>query len=198
MINQERNNAPGKKLVFRCRSMSFDNEYHFIEVPEQGHVICSCRGESWCSHIEATLIAGERAMVPDRDRMIADKAQVIAKGRIGPPEDWKADWRKNRKWRGLPVFQSKAMKLLTKGTPVVSIQGRGIKRKLSEEIAAENDWEIVPSPVRGVLVHVSADDDKSAQRARDLGIPISSHEEWPSVAKIGHILKGHMNDLLIG
>lgn len=186
-----------KSIVFRCRSMTTD-DFHHIEVPPTGHVMCSCRGESWCSHIEATLVFGERAMVPEEDRAAADKAQVLAKGRIGAPADWKANWRSNRRWRGIHQREPRAMTLLRSGVPVVSLQGKGIARRISARIAQQNGWSVVPAPTKGVIVHVSDEEEGDARRdhAISLGIIVLTHEQWPSIAPMGHTLKERMSDLL--
>ncbi|MAC11080.1 MAG: hypothetical protein CMN74_02375 [Sphingorhabdus sp.] len=186
-----------KSIVFRCKSMTTD-DFHHIQVPQTGHVMCTCRGESWCSHIEATLVAGERAMVPEEDRIKADKAQVLAKGRIGPPEDWKSNWRGNRRWRGIGIREPKAMTLLRSGVPVVSLQGKGLVRRMSARIAQQNGWSIVPAPTKGVIIHVSdeGDGDPKRDHALSLGITVLTHEQWPSIAPMGHTLKERMSDLL--
>ena len=186
-----------KRAVFRCKSMTAD-EYHHIEVPVQGHVTCSCRGESWCSHIEATLVAGERAMVPKEDRVEADRAQVLAKGRIGPPPDWKSNWRNNRRWRGMSMRESNAMTMMRAGTPVVSMQGTGLTKRQSARIAQNNGWGIVPSPVKGVIVHVSdePEGDQKREHALSLGIIVLTHEQWPAIAPMGHTLRERIADLL--
>jgi hypothetical protein len=188
-----------KTVTFRCRSMT-DDDFHYINVPAQGHVQCSCRGESWCSHIEATLIFGERAMVPEEDRLKADQAMALAKGRIGPTQDWKANWRGNRRWRGLPVKEPKAMLLMKSGLPVVSMHGRGVKRRLSRQVATRNGWSIVAAPTKGVIVHVSDPDEGTEKiaHAESLGIIVLDHERWPMIAPMGHTLKERMMDLLEG
>lgn len=184
-----------KTLVFRCSSMS-SADYHYIEIPEKGPVICTCKGESWCSHIEATLVAGERAMVHPEDRTIADKAQVMAKGRIGPPENWKSNWRSNKKWRGIKIRPSKAMQFLNSGMPVVCFD-ESSKTKECLRIASDNGWSVVSRPTKGVIIHVSNDiETDTSKQAAGRGITIVTTEQWESVASIGHTLKDRMSDLL--
>ena len=185
--------------IFRCRSMSEEVFYH-IEVPQTGHVVCSCQGVSWCSHIEATLVDGERAMVHPDDRHIADRAQPLAKGRLDKPKWWKATWKTNRRWRGLPMKEPKALDLLRRGVPVVSMQGRGHKRTRAEELAQRNGWVIVYAPTKGVLIHVSdaANDDPRCKRARELGIATVSHDHWPLVAPHAEALKAKIGRLSKG
>jgi hypothetical protein len=185
--------------TFRCASISEEGYFHSIEVPAQGHIQCTCMGQSWCSHIEATLVAGERHMVPPEDRIIADKAQIAAKGRIGPTAEWKSNWRIHRRWRGLPARQSAAQKLMHLGNPVVSIEGRPTLRRKSLEIAELYEWYVNPRPSKGVLIHVVEDKEsttQAAEHARQLGLMIATHEEWATIAPIGRSLHSHIEGLL--
>lgn len=179
--------------IFRCRSMTEEVFYH-IEVPRVGHITCSCQGVNWCSHIEATLICSERAMVHPADIAAADRAQMLARGRLDEPKHWKANWRSNRRWRGLPVREAKALNLLRKGIPVVSLEGRGAKRVRAEALARENGWQTVYAPTKGVLVHVSdaANDDPRCQRARELGIATVTHDHWPQIAPFAEDFRKHV------
>ncbi len=182
--------------IFRCRSMSEEVFYH-IEVPSTGHVTCSCQGTNWCSHIEATLVFGERAMVYPDDRAAADRAQALAKGRLDRPRWWKATWQSNRRWRGLAVKEPKALDLLRQGVPVVSLEGRGKKRTRAEELARRNGWETVYAPTKGVLIHVSdaANDDPRCKRARELGIATVTHDHWPLIAPHADAIKAKLDTL---
>jgi hypothetical protein len=156
-------------------------------------------GASWCSHIEATLVAGERFMVHPDDRIIADQAQILAKGRIGPTKDWKSNWRGHRKWRGLPPRQSQAQRLMRLGNPVVSIEGRQSLRRQAIEIANDHEWYVNPRPSIGVLVHVVENKDSNsiaAEHARKLGLMIATHEEWKTIVLIGNSLHSHIEGLL--
>ena len=182
--------------TFRCRSMTEEVFYH-VEVPHQGHITCSCQGTNWCSHIEATLIYGERAMVHPADIQNANRAQALAKGRLDRPRWWKANWKSNRRWRGLPVREPKALNLLRRGVPVVSMEVRGLKRTRAEELARNNGWETVYAPTKGVLIHVSdaANDDPRCQRARELDIPTVTHDHWPLIAPHADSLRRHVEDL---
>lgn len=177
--------------------MSTD-EYHYIEIGPDNTIICSCKGEAWCSHIDATLVHGERAMVPSEDHKQANRAEALMKKILRPPQDWKSNWKSNRRWRGLGVRESAAMKLLRSGNPVVSIQGRGILQKASVRIARQNGWAVVSMPAKGVLIHVSdeAETDPKIIHAQNLGIMIVPHEQWSVIAPMGHILHDRMNDLL--
>lgn len=170
---------------FRCRSMSEDL-WHVILVPHRGHVVCTCLGQSWCSHIDATLVAGERAMVPQEEHAEANRAQIAARGRIGPPEGWKAHWRNNRRWRGLPPARITALEISRRaGLPMMSIEGKGRARRETAGLSRDAGWMVVDEPVRGCLFHVAPDassESRASERARKDGIPIASYGEWAALA----------------
>lgn len=174
-----------RSYSYRVRSMTED-VWHVILVPEDGHVICSCAGVNWCSHIDATLIAGERAMVPEEERGEANRAQIAARGRLQAPEGWQAHWRSNRKWRGLPPARITMVHRSRKtGKPVMSIEGRGNERRRIAEMSQESGWLISPRPVAGCLFHIAPnieEDSSSKERARQMGIPIASYSEWDGLA----------------
>lgn len=177
-------------FVFRVKSMSEDG-WHVVHVPVKGNVLCSCAGVNWCSHIEATLIFGERSMVPEAERVEANKAQILAKGRIGPPQGWQATWKKNRKWRGLPPVRNTFLeKSRQEGKPLVSIEGRGGAKKLVEKISQEAGWIVTKTPIKGCLFHVVENTETHsfhAEKAMQRGIPIASYEEWINLAE--HLAK---------
>ncbi|MBS7671551.1 hypothetical protein [Croceicoccus gelatinilyticus] len=170
--------------------MTYD-DFHYIEVPDAGYITCSCQGVDWCSHIEATLVFGERAMVPEEDHPIANRAMVKAKGRLERPKHWKADWLSKRRWRGLPVKEPKAIAMLKSGVPVVSFEGRGRKRQEAKDLATEHGWRDVSIPTRGVLVHVSdaMHGDPRLEKAKELGIMTVTYAQWPMIASIGDKLR---------
>lgn len=174
----------GRTETFRCKSMTEDR-HHVILVPANGHVICSCNGVGWCSHIDATLHAGERHMVPEEDRAAANRAQVLAQGRIGPPEGWVGSWRDNRKWRGLPPLRTTLLDMSRReGRPVMSIEGRGKERAQIVEMSLAAGWMVAHRPVLGALFHVipSMEADTATSRmARERGIPVATYQEWRSI-----------------
>lgn len=175
----------GRTHSFRVRSMSED-AWHVVLVPLEGHVVCSCAGVSWCSHIDATLVAGERAMVPPEEHGEANRAQIAARGRIGAPDGWQAHWRTNRRWRGLPPARITMLdRSRREGMPMMSLEGRGGERRLVEQISREAGWMVSPFPVRGCLFHVAPETDtttRAAEQARAAGIPIATYSEWAGLA----------------
>lgn len=176
----------GRSHSFRVRSMSEDS-WHVVMVPLEGHVMCSCAGVNWCSHIDATLYIGERAMVHPSEWPEANRAQIAAKGRIGPPDGWQAHWRTNRRWRGLPPARITMLDRSRKeGRPMMSIEGRGADRRLVQTISENAGWMVSSDPVKGCLFHVAQSHDtqsKAAEKARENGIPIATYGEWAGIAE---------------
>ena len=188
----------GRTHSFRVRSMSED-AWHVVLVPLEGYVVCSCAGVNWCSHIDATLVAGERAMVPQEEWPEANRAQIAARGRIGAPKDWQAHWRSNRRWRGLPPARVTMLdRSRMEGRPMMSLEGRGGGRALIHRISVDAGWLVANHPVKGCLFHVSPDSDgnsRAAEAARASGVPIASYEEWAGLAEqLGRVLTHEIAD----
>ncbi len=182
--------------IFRVRRIS-EPGWHHIMVPQQGHVICSCNGESWCSHIDATLLSGERHMVHQEDRQIANKAQVLAKGRIAPTDKWRANWRNNRRWRGLPKKETMAERIINAGEPVCSVEGKTKDRHLATQIATDHGWRVVSRPTKGVIVHITTNkESRASEHASGLNIMVVSLDEWPNIAPIGDSLRNRISTLM--
>lgn len=184
-------------VIIRVRSMSEDR-WHSIEV-EPSIATCSCMGLNWCSHIDAVLMCGERYMVHPEDRKTTDKVAAIIRPKLIADPEWKAHWRSNRRWRGLPVRRSRAEELLHQGMPVVSVEGTKTQRTQASAIAEEHGWAVTTSASKGCLVHISRNpdgDSTQTNHARRLGIMITSHEDWPTIAPIGHILHSQLSEIL--
>ena len=192
---------------FRIQDMRDAGYIHTIEVSgSAGTVCCSCGAEypnggmvqyegmayplmrHMCSHIDAVLIAGERAMVPMEDYAAADKAAAIIANSIPIilPDSWKGSWRRNLRWRGLSK-QGRARRKATaaaspSGKPVVCFTGTlASPRSTLIEQATSAGWEAIDRPGKTMDVLVAADPTASSRKlqiARQLGIPIVSHEEW--------------------
>jgi hypothetical protein len=173
-------------VVFRCSSMSEPGVHHYISVPLDGQVECSCNGVSWCSHIDATLVAGERHMVPPDDWRAANLAGVIARGKVGPTEDWKATWRENRRWRGLPTVRSAAaLRAIQRRKPLVAFTGRGARRSTLEYMSAEHGWEVSGALVEGCAYLVVPDEEASGasiEAAGRRGVPVVTYEAWEEMS----------------
>lgn len=173
-------------VVFRCSSMSEPGVHHYISVPLDGRVECSCNGVSWCSHIDATLVAGERHMVPPEDWRAANLAGVIAKGKIGPGEGWKATWRENRRWRGLPTVRSAAaLRAIQHRKPLVSFAGRSARRATLEYMSIEHGWEVAGSLVEGcayLVVPDAASTGASIDTANRRGVPVVTYDDWEIIS----------------
>lgn len=69
------------ELSFCCKSPVKDaHPYQIIFDTDTDDLSCSCQHfakAKFCSHIDATLIAGERAMIEEEDRPIADEIITI-------------------------------------------------------------------------------------------------------------------------
>lgn len=69
------------KLSFYCKSPVKDaRPYQIVFDIETDGLSCSCQHftkAKFCSHIDATLVAGERAMIEEEDRPIADEIMTI-------------------------------------------------------------------------------------------------------------------------
>jgi hypothetical protein len=90
-------------MQIRVVSQSIPDYYHLVTVSDDGaKVSCSCPAlGGFCSHIDAVLVANERAMVHPDDLAIADEARALTLGKIAVPSSWKGSWRGEFGWRGL-------------------------------------------------------------------------------------------------
>lgn len=177
---------------FRCRSKTEPDLLHTITIQAKS-ASCSCDGFDGiiCSHIDATLIAGERAMVPQEDWAVADQAMSAVAGRIVIPPAWKASWRKLLWWRGLSPSRIITIRTGLTGNPIVCFTGK-IPKPRSEifEDAVARGWEPVDRPHSQTCVLVAADVEGNSiklQSAREHGIPILSYEEWQTLTTDGEL-----------
>jgi len=188
------------EICFRCKSKSTD-EFRTITVElKTGEAWCDCDSFTIiCSHIDATLVAGERHMVPPEDRQIADQAMAATSGKIQIPSDWKGSWRKRSVWRGLAAPRpSRDVNALTKefGTdyyarPKVCFTGTGpISRKDLLQVAREAGWQAVDEYQVGLKVLVAEDPTRNTNKlkqARKHAVPILSYEEWANLNSQGEM-----------
>lgn len=174
-------------MQIRVASQSNPGYYHRLSVSADGtSVSCNCPAlGGFCRHIDAVLIANERAMVHPDDLAIADKARTLTLGKIAVPTGWKGSWRREFGWRGLQR-QAPNYNPRKSGRPLVCFTGtlRGKTRKQWLEEAAANGWDTTDQPSRFTDVLVAADPEgKSAklEAAREFSTAIVSVEEWQEV-----------------
>lgn len=190
-------------IKFWCQAKTED-AHREIKVDTVGLVAtCSCKLHQpghFCAHLDATLIAGERHMVPQDDHAKADKAMVAMAGNIAAPLGWKAAWRNNMSWRGLS--KPRIPRLLVDHSlehgddyyerPKICFTGTGpIKRKDLLEQARVAGWQAVDDVQRGLRVLVAEDptrDVSKLQKARKQAIPIISYEEWATLTLEGEMI----------
>lgn len=135
-------------------------------------------------------------MVPDEDRSLADEAMKAIAGRITIPTTWKASWRWNYEWRGLPT-----RRLGRQRRPAVGLSGKPIvcftgamprpRKELFHEAEAAG-WETVDRPHPSTTVLVAADPNGGSNKlqfARENGIPILTFEDWNSITVEGEIVE---------
>lgn len=180
-------------LSFTCRAKTQGQIRTITVFPAQCTAICDCDGFDGeiCSHIDATLIAGERFMVPEEDRGIADQAMQVVSGYLSVPHYWRASWRRNRVWRGLskPRRSSEDMRKQFGddyySRPKMCFTGSGPRRRndLAAE-AREQGWQVVNKPQKGIQLVVAEDPSGNSQKlklAKQNAIPILSYEEWEDI-----------------
>lgn len=190
--------GPMPLISFRCASKTDRGSFYVVAVERSDPPTASCDCPGYdgaiCSHIDATLIAGERAMVPEEDRPKADEAMRVVSGRIRVPGYWKASWRWNYAWRGLPTRQYGARKV-----PAVGLSGKPIvcftgampsprKQLLSE--AEKAGWETVDRPHPSITVLVAADPNGGSNKlqfAREHAIPVLTFEDWTNLTVDGEL-----------
>ena len=186
-------------IKFRCRAKT-DDAFRVITVdPGLKAASCDCDGFDgfFCAHIDATLLAGERFMVPDEDRNLADRAMAIVLGRIPIPFDWKASWRKNNVWRGLSAPRGPRQRADMKDAfgddyysrPKVCFTGTGpCSRKDLLQQARDAGWQAVEKFQSEIKLLVAEDPTRNTSKlmqARKLAIPVLSYEEWSELSADG-------------
>lgn len=171
-------------LVIRVSAKTRVAEYRTITVAEDGSFVeCDCNGFGGliCSHIDAVLVAQERAMVHSDDLVLADRACALVGARIVVPDDWRGAWRKNLRWRGLSSRGAKR-RVRDDSKPRVCFTGAMDRPRAELTSEAElNGWEVMGSPSPYTDVLVAADPlgtSGKLKKARQHGTPIVSPEEW--------------------
>lgn len=186
-------------LQFRCKSKT-DDGYRIVKVdPSRRRASCDCGGfdGTICSHIDATLIAGERFMIPDEDRDIADKSMKVLSGHLFAPPWWSAAWRKNNVWRGLATPRGPRQTAAMTDEygddyylrPKVCFTGTGPRgRKQLLEEARRTGWQAVDDFQADIAVLVAEDPTRQTnklKKARQDGVPIVSYDEWDALQADG-------------
>ncbi|HZU65438.1 MAG TPA: hypothetical protein VFF98_17250 [Novosphingobium sp.] len=206
----------GKEIAVRVVAQRDPDHFHTITVDvETAWVSCSC-GVNYppvfrvfdgklllcdrlmCSHIDAVLVAGERAMVHPEDLEAANVASALVEGKIVMPGGWRGSWRRNMRWRGLSKgglarpgpAGAKTDRRVKKGAgPMVCFTGASsVPRSELIEQAVQAGWEAIDRPSKHIDVLVTADPlliTKKVQVARESGVPIVSYDEWASVMEDG-------------
>lgn len=157
-----------------------EDQQRVITVADNGSSFaCNCDGFNGliCSHIDAVLIAQERAMVHPDDWPLADQAVNLVSRHIVVPDDWKGSWRKNLVWRGLSNSRVR-----DGSKPLVCFTGTLDRpRPLLKKEAESLGWETIDSPSPFTDVLVAADPLGTSGKlnaARKNGTPIITSEEW--------------------
>lgn len=175
------------RLTFRCQSRSDRQDFHTITV-QGGKTLCSCLGTDWCSHIDATLLAGERDMVPFEEWDTVDQAQRLMAGTLKRPAGWKAHWHADKVWRGLAQPRQSSLQVaLQLGKPTLCFVGNGLLGKQSDyaEEAIDLGWQVLETPVpltTLVVCDPARKTTKKAQLAKKLKLPVLDFYDWDRLA----------------
>jgi hypothetical protein len=180
---------------FRCASQSESAKFWTICVSATSlHVRCDCPGfndRGFCSHIDATLVAGERAMIPEEDRSTAIDLMRRLDGCVVAPSGWKANWRRNLIWRGFHSRASVRRGIPPSEMPVVCFTGKFPEpRTVLVQRAEGMGWETVDRAHSKIDVLVAENAAWGANKlrfARECGIPVLSYEEWMMLTPDGEV-----------
>ncbi|MEZ5688710.1 MAG: BRCT domain-containing protein [Caenibius sp.] len=171
----------------RVRAKSNPEEWRTITVSDDGtNVECDCAGfdGAICSHIDAVLIAGERAMVWPGDEAMADRAAPLVCKWFQLPDYWRGSWRREFDWRGISREQRRKRVYKRKSNkPLVCFTGKftDYDRDEMKADARTHGWDVVDSPSAHLDVLVAADPmgpSAKLKKARANAIPIITVEEW--------------------
>ena len=170
-------------MIIRVRAKTYGEGHRELRVSDDGlTIVCDCGGflSGFCSHIDAVLLAGEREMVLEDDHAVADQAMALVSGRLAAPDDWKASWRGNMRWRGLSRSGALRQRVRHSGKPLVCFTGGKDRAGWTSEAQASG-WDTIDNPSRFVDVLVAADATGGSRKlaaARQNGTAIVSYEEW--------------------
>lgn len=183
------------EVTFRVLSWSEPGRLHTVTAGASVH--CDCTGfgiSNFCRHIDATLVGGERFMVHEEDRALADQAMKAVAGKLAAPDGWQATWRRDYRWRGLHRKRP-SINPRTSGKPLVAFtgtlrgpDGKKILKEVWEAEAKANGWDVAdnPSPFTDVLVAEDPLGSSAKLRtARANFTVIVSADEWPELMREG-------------
>jgi hypothetical protein len=166
-------------ITIKVRAKTAHDLHRVITVSRDGlSVKCDCDGfdGTICSHVDAVLLARERAMVLPAHWQAADAASDLISGKLVAPLTWRGAWRRNIAWRGLTGLTQRKLPERDSDRPLVCFTG-----KLDRSRAKRHGWDTVNSPSRFTDVLVCADPSGTSAKleaARQNNTPIVSPEEW--------------------
>jgi hypothetical protein len=182
-------------LSFRCLSQSEPAKLWTICVSLPSlRVRCDCPGFNdigFCSHIDATLVAGERAMISEENRTVASELVQCLDGSIVVPPGWKSNWRRNLIWRGFGFRASVRRGISPSEMPVVCFTGKFPEpRKALVQRAERMGWEAIDrahSKIDVLVAENAAWETNKLRFARECGISVLSYEEWMMLTPDGEV-----------
>lgn len=179
-------------ITIRVSAKTSAGEFRTIRIADDGsNFECDCKGYSvqFCAHIDAVLVAQERAMVHLDDWAAADRAVALLATRVVIPDDWKGSWRKNLKWRGLSSRGASTRRVRSNNKPLVCFTGNPGRPRAELKAEAElGGWETIDSPSPYTDVLVAADPlgtTGKLKAARKNGTPIVTLDEWTTLMTDG-------------
>lgn len=181
-------------ISFRVKAKTESGGFRTVSVSDDGsEVTCDCAGFDGeiCSHIDAVLIAGERAMVWPGDEADADRAAALCGGHLAVPDHWRGTWRREYDWRGISRTERRKRVYVRKSDrPLVCFTGKfpGHNRDEMMADARAHGWDVVNSPSAHLDVLVAADPlarTAKLDKARAHAIAIVTPDEWADVRDDG-------------
>jgi hypothetical protein len=170
-------------IIIRVRAKTYGDGHRELRVSNDGLTVdCNCGGflSGFCSHIDAVLLAGEREMVFEDDNAFADQATALVSGKLEAPDDWKASWRGNMRWRGLSRSGARRQRVRQSGKPLVCFTGGKDRAGWTSEAQARG-WDTIDTPSRFIDVLVAGDPTANSRKlsaARQNGTAIVTYDEW--------------------
>lgn len=185
------------KLSFHCYSKSGDFDPHKITFNADNHTVtCSCpyfAEEKFCSHIDATILAGERHMVPEDEWDVANEIMVEMYGKIKQPSNWAASWRFSYKWRGIDKLKKA---FFQDNRPTVCFTGKNPKapdKSRNDYFKDAEDKGFRPirkfcNSVQIVVAESPLLNTAKIRGAADLNLPVISYDDWEHLTSDGEIV----------